>query len=275
MNQKIQVIKASGEKAPFSDKKLRRSLERSGAEAKVIDEIVNDIQRKLHEGISTRAIYKLAFKLLRKKHKLSASRYKLKKAIMELGPSGFPFEKYIGEIFKSRGYKIKINQIIKGHCVAHEVDVLAENSTIIKVMECKYHNLQGTICDVKIPLYVHSRFEDIVSNASEIKKYEGWVVTNTRFSGDAAQYGICIGLNLLGWDFPEGKGLREIIDQMGLYPITCLTTLTQKEKISLMDEGLILCREIAENEKALIELKISPARVQTIINEAMALCSNQ
>lgn len=272
MNQEIQIIKASGEKVPFSDKKLRRSLERSGAEQQVIEEIVNDIQRQLHEGITTKTIYRLAFKLLRKKHKLSASKYKLKKAIMELGPSGFPFEKYIGEIFKSQGDIVQVNQMMKGQCVTHEVDVLAENSGVIKIMECKYHNLQGTICDVKIPLYVHSRFNDIVNNISEPKNHEGWVVTNTRFSGDAAQYGVCIGLNLLGWDFPEGKGLREVIDQMGLYPITCLTTLSQKEKISLMDRNLLLCRDIAENKKALIELNISSARVQAIINEAMALC---
>lgn len=275
MNQEIQVIKASGEKAFFSDRKLRRSLERAGATKKIIDEIVDDIQPQLYQGITTKAIYRRAFKLLRKKHTLSASKYKLKKAIMELGPSGFAFEKYIGEIFKSLGYKIQINQIMNGRCVTHEVDVIAENDTVTKIMECKYHNLQGTICDVKIPLYVRSRFDDINSNVSENKKYEGWVVTNTRFSGDAVQYGVCIGLNLLGWDFPDGKGLREVIDQGSLYPITCLTSLTQKEKISLMEGGILLCREIGDGKKELMGLKISSTRIDTIINEALALCGNR
>jgi hypothetical protein len=274
MKSGIQVIKASGEKALFSVQKLHKSLKRSGASESVIEEVVRDIQDHLHDGMTTKKIYQLAFRILKKKHKPSASKYKLKKAIMELGPSGYPFEKYIGEIFKSQEHNVQINLIMKGRCVNHEVDILAENDSIQKVIECKYHNLQGTICDVKVPLYVHSRFNDIIANISENKKKEGWVVTNTRFSGDAIQYGVCAGLNLLSWDYPEGKGLREIIDQGGLYPITCLTSLLQKEKEKLMEAGLLLCREISSNKNSLMEIGITTARVEGVISEASTLSGN-
>jgi hypothetical protein len=188
MEPHIQIIKASGERAQFSPQKLRNSLNRSGASEATIEEVVKDIQRQLHEGMTTKKIYQLAFQLLRKKNKPAASKYKLKKAIMELGPSGFPFEKYVSEILKSLGHSIQLNLIMSGNCVNHEVDILASKNGVQKIMECKYHNFQGTLSDVKIPLYIHSRFNDIVNNNPHNKNYEGWIVTNTRFSPDEIDF---------------------------------------------------------------------------------------
>ena len=267
----IQVVKASGKKVSFSQQKIRKSLTRAGASENVINEVLSDIQSHLYDGITTKKIYQLAFKMLRKKQGTAASKYQLKKALIELSPSGYPFEKYMSEIFQSQGHSVQINLMMKGKCVNHEVDVLAEMDNIQKVIECKYHNLQGTICDVKIPLYVHSRFKDIEENNTNAKRQEGWVVTNTRFSGDAIQYGICAGLNLLGWDYPEGKGLREAIDEGGLYPITCLTTLLQKEKEKLMERGVVLCHEIKANKNTLEEIGIPSQQVEAVLNEASAL----
>ena len=52
---------------------------------------------------------------------------KLKQAIMELGPSGFPFEQFVAELLKCRGYQIKVGVIVEGHCVNHEIDVKFED----------------------------------------------------------------------------------------------------------------------------------------------------
>lgn len=271
MKKEIQIIKATGESALFSEEKLRASLRRSGAYEDTVDEVVKEIRGQLREGMTTKKIYQLAFKILRKKNRPAASKYKLKKAIMELGPSGFPFEKYLSEIFKAQGHGVQLNLIMNGRCVHHEVDILAEKDGIQKIIECKYHNLQGTICDVKIPLYVHSRFRDISEKLPSGIEKEGWIATNTRFSVDAIQYASCSNLKLLGWDYPEGKGLREIIDQVGLYPITCLTLLTQKEKLKIMETGLLLSREIIFNEDLLKEAGITSDRISGIIKEASVL----
>lgn len=257
--------------ALFSEQKLRSSLRRAGAYEGTIQEVVNEIDGQLHEGMTTKKIYQLAFKILRRKNKPAASKYKLKKAIMELGPSGFPFEKYLSEILKTQGHSIQLNLIMNGRCVNHEVDILAEKEGVKKIFECKYHNLQGTICDVKIPLYVHSRFRDISEKLSSPDKIEGWVATNTRFSVDAIQYALCSNLKLLGWDYPEGKGLREIIDQVGLYPITCLTSLSQKEKLRIMETGLLLSRDIVFGENLLKEIGITADRIREIVKEASVL----
>ena len=270
MKSKIQIVKASGEKAWFSAIKLRKSLQRSGASEAIIEAVIKEVQDHLQEGMTTKKIYQLAFNILKKKQQPAASKYKLKKAIMELGPSGYPFEKYVSEILKYQGHKIKLNQNLTGRCVNHEIDILAERDGVQKVFECKYHNLQGTICDVKIPLYVHSRFNDLNANP-ENKTSEGWIATNTRFSTDAIAYAICAKLNLLGWDYPEGNGIREMIDQAGLYPITCLQSLSQKERVPIMEAGLVLCRDVPFNKKLLKEVGFSTERVEQIIAEAALL----
>lgn len=198
MKSKIQIIKASGEKVVFSVQKLRSSLARSGAGKDAIEAVVKEVESQLHDEMTTKKIYQLAFKILNRKHKPAASKYKLKKAIMELGPSGFPFEKYISELLLSQGHFIKLNVI----------------------------------------MHVHSWFNDIVSKIPEKKSYKSWIVTNTRFSTDAIQYARCSELNLLGWDYPDNAGLRECIDQAGLYPVTCLTTMTQKREIKNFDSRI-------------------------------------
>ena len=159
--EKIQVTKKSGDLAPFSREKLRLSLIKSGASKKNIQHIISEIEKILYQGISTKEIYKKAFALLRKSSRPMAAKYKLKKAIMELGPSGFPFERYLAAILKEEGYTTKIGQIIQGMCVQHEVDVVAEKGNQRVIIECKFHTDSHHICDVKVPLYINSRFLDL------------------------------------------------------------------------------------------------------------------
>ena len=42
----------------------------------------------------------VAFNLLKANSKFVAAKYQLKRAIMELGPSGYPFESFISEVLK-------------------------------------------------------------------------------------------------------------------------------------------------------------------------------
>ena len=56
----IIVTKASGDKVPFDQSKLRRSLERSGAKDIVIQQVIKEIELSLYDGMSTKEIYKTA-----------------------------------------------------------------------------------------------------------------------------------------------------------------------------------------------------------------------
>jgi hypothetical protein len=277
MGKDVFITKASGEKSRYSEEKIRTSLKRVGATDEQIEPIINEISSKLYEGMPTKKIYRLAFNLLREGPRHLAAKYHLKQAIMELGPSGYPFEKYVAEILNRQGYKTKVGQIVQGHCVTHEVDVIAEKENDFIMIECKYHNLRGVFCDVKIPLYIQSRFKDLEKqwltlpkNAS--KNHKGWLITNTRFSSDAIQYGSCVGLKLIGWDYPIKGSLKEQIDSLGLYPITCLTSLTKIEKQRLLDTKIVLCSEILRNEKLLASHGVKPSRINTVMKEAQKLC---
>lgn len=277
MNKNVTITKASGQKATFSEEQLRRSLSRSGADEITIDNVIKQIEQQIYEGMPTQKIHKLAFKLLKKASRHYAAKYKLKQAIMELGPSGFPFEIYIASILQHKGYDVKVDQIIKGHCVNHEVDVVAQKDNDLFMVECKYHNHTGIICDVKIPLYIKARFDDIAQQERESpgtsKVFtKGWLVTNTRFSKDALDYGLCSGLNLIGWDFPRRESLKEMIDSSGLHPVTCLTTLNSKEKQRLLDEKIVLCKDLLEDRQALLQMNINPNRLENILREASTLC---
>ena len=92
-----------------------------------------------------------------------ASKYKLKKAIYELGPTGYPFENFISAILKYSGYKTTTGEILQGICIKHEIDVLAHKNGDTTMIECKFHGEQGYNCNVKVPLYINSRYQDVKS----------------------------------------------------------------------------------------------------------------
>jgi len=276
---KILITKASGEAAPFSPAKLKHSLEKAGASEIEIERIIEEISNRLYEGMSTKKIYRIAFNLLKESSRHLAAKYHLKRAIMELGPSGYPFEKYIGEILRYQGYKVSVGEIVRGQCVNHEIDVIAELDHKHFMIECKYHNQPGTFSDVKIPLYIQARFKDVESQWLKLpghgtKFHQGWVVTNTRFSSDAIQYGNCAGLHMLGWDYPAKNNLKNLIDTLGLYPITCLTTLNKLEKQHLLDKKIVLCKEIIDHEQYLALAGIQSTRIKNILEEANQLCQH-
>ena len=275
-SESVLVKKSTGELVPFSEEKLANSLKRSGANDENIRQVLEDIRGKIFSGIHSKDIYKLAFKSLKKAKGPHAGKYKLKYAIMEIGPSGFPFEKFLGAILNEMGYTTEVDLILQGHCVSHEVDIIARKGNSLVMVECKFHRNRAHHCDVKVPLYINSRFADIVESWTlkpvyPEKEFRGWVVTNTKFTADAIQYAECRGLHLIGWSYPETGSLRDMIDSTRLFPITCMSTLTRDEKDKLLGEGVVLCRDIVSNPKVLSSLRINEKRISVITNEAIQL----
>jgi hypothetical protein len=276
----IRITKSSGELVHFDIDKLRNSLQKSGAHFNVIESIIEIIQNELYPGMTTREIYKRAFSLLKKNSRPTAARYKLKRAIMELGPSGFPFELLVAELLKQEGYSCEVGIIVQGHCVSHELDVFAQKSGHQLLIECKYNSDPNGHSNVKVPLYIHSRFRDIEQAWSKNKdfnpeKLSGAIYTNTRFSSDAIQYAQCSGIGLFGWDFPKKNSLKERIDKTGLHPITCLTSLTTQEKKKLLEKLIVLSSDLARNPSILDAIiPTTPLRREKIIQEAKALSAH-
>ena len=277
MKKAIHIKKQSGESQLFDVNKLIKSLRRSRASEDLVQEIAFQIQEQVQEGTTTKKIYQQAFKMLRNKSRVSASKYKLKKALMELGPTGFPFEKLIGKLMETEGFTTQIGIIVQGNCVPHEIDVIARKDNKHYVIECKYHSDPNRFCNVKTPLYIHSRFLDVEKNLKLQKEHDsiihkGGLYTNTRFTSDAIQYGTCVGLLLTSWDYPQGNGLKERIDASGLHPITALTTLTNAEKSKLLEAGIVICKELLEDPKLLEKIGVENNRHRKILDDSGELC---
>ncbi|MDY0202324.1 MAG: ATP cone domain-containing protein [Tenuifilaceae bacterium] len=280
MSKVPEITKSTGEREVFQTEKLEKSLARAGANKEAIDEIVAEISEWLVDGVTTKKIYTKAFNLLKKKRNSYAARYSLKKALMELGPTGFPFEHFVGQVFAIQGFDTKVGQIVQGQCVQHEVDVVATQNHTQYLVECKYYNSQEKHANVQVPLYIRSRVNDIEAKRRQLPEYNGytfygWIVTNTRFTTDAMDFGKCSGLHLVSWDYPKGHSLKDMIDTYKMFPITVLTGLGKREKQLLMDKGVVLCRQLAENSKTLNTLGLTESKIVSILKEVHDLTNGK
>lgn len=276
MPKRVIIEKHSGEKEAFVPAKLRQSLEKAGAAARLIARVEEEMKPFIVDGVTTGEIYRRAFRLLRKHQRAAAGRYSLKNAIMDLGPSGYPFEHFVAALLRALGYGVSVGQNVQGHCITHEVDVVAENDGELSMVECKFYNSQGKYCNVRVPLYIHSRFRDIESVWSKQEEYRektlrGWVVTNTRFTSDAMDYGRCAGLHLVSWDYPRDHSLKAMIEQAGLFPLTVLTLLSKKHKEKLLGKDIVLVRQLLQKPGLLEELGLTRQRIIRILEEAADL----
>lgn len=264
-----QVLKSSGEVQPFSEQKLHDSLRRSGAPEEMVRRVMQRIRGRLSAQVESRQLYRWAYAALRREARTAAARYSLKQAMMQLGPSGYPFEKLVAGLLAAEGYRVRTDVILPGHCVDHEVDVVAEGPKGRILVECKYRNQRGGVCDVKVALYVQARAVDLRSRGGGAERDAFWLVTNARFTQDALRYGRCVGLELLGWDYPAQRGLEAWIQETGVYPVTVLTSLRTHQKEALLRRGVVLCSELTE--AVLSELRLPASVVEKVLVEVAEL----
>jgi hypothetical protein len=272
----VRVLKASGEAESFIPEKLEQSLRAAGADDGMVAEILADIEAWISDGISTKKIYERALSRLGRKQRSAGARYRIKSALMELGPSGHPFERFIGEVFARKGFDVQVGVVVEGLSVTHEMDVIATGRGIQHLVECKYSQSQGSHVSIQVPLYVHSRINDIVGLRREQEEYRGlsftgWVVTNTRFSSDSLDYSRYYGLELLSWDYPVKEGLREIIERERLYPVTVLSILGQREKEALIANGVVTCATLAHEPKVMEYLGFGTHHREGVMRELEAI----
>jgi Holliday junction resolvase len=273
----IQIKKASGIIQDFDSRKLLESLLRSGAERAQAEEIVEKIIPEITPYTSTKKIYRLAHRYLRRFNRVSGLRYSIKRGLSRLGPSGYPFEKYVGELLKQHGYRVDVDVIMEGKCVKHEIDVFAVNDSEVVLVECKYRNSAENPPDVKIALYVHARFQDLspaIGSDNPGKGFSGWLVTNTRFTSDAIQYAQCAGVRIKSWRYPENDSLEKMIEGKKLYPVTIMSTLSSAQIKRLIEHHVILMKDLAGMNEQDIQslLSVSHAKALALKKQAEELC---
>lgn len=272
----VYVTKADGTSEKFDVSKLKRSLRRAGASNKEINAIVLEVQSTLVDGITTQVIYRKAFELLRASESPLAARYSLRRALFNLGPTGFPFEDFLAKLFQAEGYTTKTRVELKGKCAYHELDIAAFNQHDSFVAEAKFHSNPGIKSDLQVALYTYARLLDLQNekicrdDVCGIKNV--LLVTNTKFTSSAEKYAECTGLSLLSWSYPRNNNLQDRIERANIFPITALSTLSQKNKQDLIRNGIILCREILTKPHILNTVGVPSKKIDTVLTEARQLC---
>ena len=274
----IYVLNSRGEKEPFSFQKVYRSARRVGASGALAKEIAKIVELEAFPGIRTSEIFRKIERLLLRKAPKPALKFSLKKAMLKLGPTGFPFEKYIGEIFSRMGFRVKLNQDIPGFCCRHyEIDFLAERDNLMYVGECKYRRLAGGKVHSDTALSNHARFLDIKKGnfLNGIKKFrvKSLLVTNAKFTTKAIDYSKCVGVELLGWRYPRRKGLEYLIESQKLYPITILPSLKKNLVDIFAQKNMMLAQNLlkVDAQKFSKKVRISLKHFESLIKEAKIL----
>lgn len=269
----INVLKANGATEAFSDEKVMNSIRRARIPKNLQPQVLEQVRSKIYDGISTEEIYRHIMEFLETTPQpYIESRYSLKQAIMNLGPSGYPFEDFLAKVLQSSGHETKIRQILSGKCVTHEVDVVATKAGKTAIVEAKFHNSPGTRSEVQTALYTYARFLDVKERN---KCDETWLITNTKTTVDANTYAECVGMKVISWDYPEKGSLRSLIEESRLHPITMMKSLSQSAKVALLDQHIVLCKEIVEDESILAMVPLTKEEREKVLIEAKIICSEE
>ncbi|HUD09528.1 MAG TPA: ATP cone domain-containing protein [Patescibacteria group bacterium] len=264
----VNILKANGIKEPFSEEKLRYSIERAGIPLNLRDKVLSHVQSKLYENIPSQEVYRHVTEFLQTAPHPAAAKYRLKQALMELGPTGYPFEDFVTEILKSIGYSTQTRKVLMGKCVSHEIDVIAQKDNAKIMVEAKYHNAPGIHTDVHVSLYTKARFDDL---KEKYQFTQPWLFTNTKITPDALAYALCVGMGVTSWSYPQNESLRDLVERHQLYPITLLSSLSEPQKQTLLDNHIVLVGEILHSENSLDLLGLQNDKKQTIIDEAKSI----
>jgi len=246
----VLIRKQSGELEEFDSGKVRGAILRAGATEELAGRIVSEVEGKLKDGVTTHDIYELAFHLLDREKPSVATRFGLKEAIMRLGPTGYPFEKFMGAVLSEYGYKVELNQMVEGKCVTHEVDLILTDPEGKRYMvECKYHNNKGFKTGLKEALYTYARFLDLKEGSvlGKCQNFDGvWLICNTKISSEGTTYGNCRSMRILAWGYPEDKSLQQMVEGKGIYPVTILRSVDERVKDRLSHANIMLIREVLQ-----------------------------
>ena len=85
------IIKADGRKEPFNQRKIIGSLERIGLNQQSAKEIAQTMRARYRGAVSSDEIFHSIIAILKSQDTALASKYNLRRALMQLGPAGYPF----------------------------------------------------------------------------------------------------------------------------------------------------------------------------------------
>jgi len=269
--EKLMVVKQSGDREEYSEEKVRRSMNRVGVPENLKPEVLAHIKEKFQNNeMTTDDIFRHILEYLEPRDRKSSLRFNLREAIFQLGPTGFPFEQYLANIFRSMGYTVSTDNIMTGDCVRHEIDLLLEKDGHREIVEVKFHNHHVVKTDVQVALYTYARFLDV----KEKNKIDNvWLVTNTKLTTDAISYANCKGMPVIAWNYPEKGNLQDLVEEPAMYPITLLNSLSEQEKTRLIEKNIVFCTDLlSKSTQELADPLLRNDSLQRAREDAQLVC---
>jgi hypothetical protein len=192
----------------------------------------------------------------------------MKQGLARIG-TGLHFEAYVRLLLEAYGYEVSENLVFQGACVTHEVDGIAEKDGEQIYLEVKHHSVLQRYTPFEVTLSAKAKLDDLRAGCdqglNDCEFDRALIVTNTRLTKHAEQYANCVGIEHLGWNTPQGRGIDWLIERQKFYPVTILRTVTTKERNQLYAQGIRTLKQLVDADPA--KAGISIGRVEELIAE--------
>ena len=161
----------------------------------------------------------------------------------------------------------------------HEVDAIARKDSVTYFVEAKHHLSYHALTGLDESRIARAILEDVsegfMFGRGDWKIDRAMIVTNTRYSEHATQYGKCRNILQIGWSSPENLGLQNMIEENRRYPLSCLRGLDGETRMKLVESGIVLIGLLLnENLRELAKKTRLPQDVLSEIVEKARFTSN-
>ncbi|MFW9934893.1 MAG: ATP cone domain-containing protein [Candidatus Thorarchaeota archaeon] len=270
----VMVIKWDGRSEEFDSMKIVRTLTRMGAPQAVAEEIAEELEDRVEEGMATKEIYDMAVTELETHREVVEFRRDLRDGLARIG-SGFIFEDYVRLLLEEYGYKVSGNVVLQGACVDHEVDSIAERDGEVIYVEMKHHSVLERYTPFEVTLAAKAKWDDLQAGCeqglNDCSFDRVLIVTNTRLTQHARHYAECVGIEHFGWNTPIGRGIDWFIENKKLYPVTILRTVTDEERDELYKHRILTLNQLMKADPKSVGL--SETRLKELIAETQRVFS--
>ncbi len=257
------VTKADGSRQLFDREKIAQTCRRMGANYEVASQIATKIETSIPDNISTEAILQRIFDLLREQNSAVKHVFDLREGL-SLMVSKPEFEVFVRVLLLHSGFQVKPNAVLRGLCGEHEVDAIATKNGEVYIVEAKHHSTYHALTGLDESRIARAILEDLTDGyakgVTSLKVDRAIIVTNTRYSEHAQQYGSCRGILQIGWDSPEDLGIRDIVGKYHLYPLSCLRGVSTEIRLRLVESGIVLIKQLLEQDSRYLERKLGLPR---------------
>jgi hypothetical protein len=247
----VVVKKADGSFQPFDREKVVRTCLRMGADRQVAYDVAAKVETRLYDGISTSQVLRMIFQFMRRTKPSVGNLYDLRKGL-SLMVSKPEFEVFVRAILRRNGFEVTPNQILKGKCVQHEVDGIARKGGVTYFVEAKHHVNYHAPTGLDESRIARAVLEDVGEGydvgSCDLKIDRAMIVTNTRFSEEATQYGRCRNILQIGWSSPMNHGLQNLIEGVHLLPLSCIKGLGVDARLTLANVDIVLFEQISHED---------------------------